>query len=87
MGSNDGIENAKGLVVVLRSFYSMGMGSHRLDTIAAYVRHGHNVRVDCRLCKRVSIIPAAWLRDQRSFHPDAGGESREAIKVREVRKT
>ena len=32
------------------------MGSKRLDEIGDYNRHGYKLRVDCRTCRRVTII-------------------------------
>ncbi len=37
------------------------MGTKRLDTISDYARHGFDLQVRCRACKRVSVIDARAL--------------------------
>ena len=49
----------------LRSIW--GVGSKRLDSIAAYHRHHYRLRVDCLRCRRVAILePLALLQTCRA---------------------
>jgi hypothetical protein len=37
------------------------MGTHRLDSVSDFVRHGFNIRVVCLDCKRASVMNALQL--------------------------
>lgn len=40
------------------------MSSKRLDSISDFVRHGYDLRVDCRACGKITIMSAFELRDR-----------------------
>jgi hypothetical protein len=40
------------------------MGTHRLDSVSDYVRHGFNIRVVCLDCKRASVLNARQLLEK-----------------------
>lgn len=55
-----------GACQIVPFLFWQGMGSKRLDTISDYARHGFDLRVACRACKRVTVIDALALSGECS---------------------